>query len=454
MTYALLTHNFRIVCFEQNKIIPREIENISDLSEVAYLSKVTNEYSITNDKKDKWYDLQSNTINRSIPNGYLTVTKAHPEIYNIKSNSGYMRVNPTNRKIDFEVETPNLWEEFRLLTIQELSALIFLVQNKWHLFGYQNIAQVNSNLSSHSQISFGELSVDLDVLLEAVCNNSNQYHDTILDFTFNINWKVYKAFLFKPAILFVLFGQGLVLDQFKTSIQSLTLIGKYSGDIFIVTNVPDQDLQSFIPDNILHKTHIIPMEGYDTFDYVGARISTLCSNILDSYQPILYSDADIVFDLDIHDFLYQASFSKQCSAQTETFHIFQDGEHTGGSLFRQDQFTIPEVHGFNAGLFLVPNMKNHKQSFQAAYKTIYDYTTIHGRQSIPFYDQSVLNYVLYKLNDFNPSPISERTQIGGKPSDFNKFDPNNPKGFVHFWSTADKHIHMKRYLDKYLLKKK
>ncbi|CAI3935459.1 unnamed protein product [Commensalibacter communis] len=454
MLYAILTHNFRIICFEQGKLVPREITNISDLSEVAYLSKITDKYSITNYEKNMWYDFQTHVINRSIPSGHLTLEKANIDIYNIKHDSSYMRVHPGEKNVvDFLVPTPNLWEEFRILTIEELSALMFLVKNEWYLTNSNNTIKVNSNLSNHSQISFGELFIDFNELINAICDNSNQYNNIFLDFTFNIDWKVYKAFLYKPAIIFVLFGQGYTFDQLEVSLKSLAVVGEYSGDVFIVTKEPSKDLQSIIPQSILPRVKIIQMEGNDTLDFISARIPMLCSNLLDTYQPILYSDADIVFDRNINEILSKATTAKQCSAQIEYFHIFQESDHNGGSFFKQDSFDMPKVHGFNSGLLLVPNMKNHKNSFKAAYKSLMNYTTLHGR-NLPFADQSILNYVLYKLNDFNPSPISEQTQIGGKPSEFNKFDPNKPKGFVHFWNTAEKNINMKKYLDNYLIKKK
>lgn len=387
-------------------------------------------------------------MDRAIPNPDLILKRINIDIYNLQQNSYWMSVDNIHKnKINLLTSSSSLWEEFRLLTVKELSALLYLVKNKWSLAGYNKIVQVNTQQSSHKQIVFGDLTIALEELLTAFCDNNDKYNDTVLNFNFHIGWKVYKAALMNPAIVFIAFGQGPVIDQLRISLQSLDIIGKYSGNIILVTNVPTQDLQSIIPSNFIHKTKIINMSAYDQLDFVGARISILSSNILDAYQPILYSDADIVFDRDINEFLYIASFAKECSAQTEYYNKFKVSSHTGGSLFAQDSFDIEDVTGFNGGLLLIPNMKNHKQSLKAAYQTILNYTTEHGRDSIPYYDQSVLNYVLYKLQDFDPSLLSERTQIGGEPSDFNRFDPHNQKGFVHFWHTFDKSKLMEEYLE-------
>ncbi|MDI2112804.1 glycosyltransferase [Commensalibacter nepenthis] len=457
MLYAILTHNFRILCFEDGRLTSREIINISDLSEVAYLSQVMDKYSFTNDKQNLWYDFELNTINRSIPNGFITLENAHPDIYRLRYNSSFVQAHKYNKNTISFVETssPLLWEEFRLLTIKELSALIQLVQNKWHIVGNKNVLQVNSDSSTQQHIAFGDLLIDFNEFLDAIDNN-NEYNGTILNFSFNIGWRAYKAYLIKPAIIYILFGQGEVLNQFKVSLQSLTLVGNYSNDIFIVTNTPPKDLQSYIPEKIAHKVHFIDIQGYDKLDFYSTRINILSSGILDSYQPILYSDLDIIFDKDIYEFLQEAATAKQCSAQIEPYNLIQDCTSTGGVLFQQDTFDIPKTEGFNSGILLIPNMKYHKNSFKTAFKTINNYTSTYGRFSIPYPDQNVLNYVLYKLQDFNPSPVTERTQVGGDAivTLTRKLDHNNPKGFVHFWNSYNKSEDMKNYMDAYLVNKK
>lgn len=442
MLNAILTHDLQVVCIDQGRLVQRGIDRIKDLSEIACITTLGEKFSITNYQRTVWFDFITKRIDRAIPAGSIDLIPVDMGIFSIKYETRYMRADNLNG-IDFGPEEAFLWENFKLVDIDRFKTLLHVAKNKWSCEG--KTISLNARRSNFKEVFFGDIHVSLEHFL-----NYLEKKEYFFDFVFTSGWKVYKAHLIKPAFVFVAFGRGNVLKQLAVSMKSLENPGNYKGDIFIITDLSDTEIKSIVPEIFHSYTTIINATARDQLDYVGARLSIFNSRLLDDYQPIIYSDADVIFDTCLDNFIQISASSEKCSAQIEPFHSFKESEHTGGSLFKQDPFEISDVKGFNGGILMVPNIRDHGRNILAAYTSLQYYTSQHGRDSIPFYDQSVLNYSLYKLQDFDPSPVSERTLVGGSGHAgvraLNPVDPENPKGFVHFWNSTQRDKDMEEYL--------
>ncbi|NVN04322.1 hypothetical protein HW509_01765 [Asaia spathodeae] len=440
MLKVLVSHNLKVFLVEGESIVQRDFSNITRPDDViCFHDRNGLQGFCTLGDANRWLDLETLNIARAIPSVMIDLDYHGNGHYSFKYNGKFGRANHLGG-LDFVSEHRNLWETFKLLDIDVFHAATRVASHRWVLGGSNTVLKLNLRESNFDEVTFGDQKLPMDAFFNSAASTKNPTR-----FIFFDEWKVHEAFLLNPAIVLVVFGHGAALKQYCECIRSIDLLAEYRGTILIVSNIPEDHLKGLAPEPLRSHIRVIPMQGMDQLDYVGARLTIFNTSILDEYQPILYSDVDIAFDLPIEPFLIKAAKSRRCSAQVESFHQIATSEHTGATLVQADPFSSEGLHGFNGGLLLVPNMADHAHYIRAAYQTLIRYTSQHGRKSIPFYDQSVLNYALYKLDDFDAEPVSAHTQIGGYD---HPTDPAHPRGFIHFWNTADKHLAMQAYIDK------
>lgn len=443
MKQVLICHNMRVFYWEKDSISQREICDIDDINNVVCLDNFGSGYALNVLSGDAgWLDVASLKFRRAIPACAMSLHTVANDKIALSCNGKFLRANHLG-SIDCVVENPSLWEYFKLLTIEEFSALLKISRNQWIINNEEKPSQICFQKSNFEKIFFGEYELDFNSFIYNAIKYSSGHN-----FLFFRDWQPVPAVLLNPVIVLVVFGNGKVVDQYKKCIYSISEISNYSGKIIILSNLGEDYLVQMAPKKIQSSIDVVEMTGLDTLDFVGARLSIFNTNILDDYQPIIYSDVDIVFDKEIEPFLVKGAQYGKCSAQIEEFHYIGSSDHTGAQLVKQDFFDCENLKGFNGGLLLIPNMSEHGLILKAAYNCITRYITEHGRNSIAFYDQSVLNYVLYKLNDFDGRLVSEHTQIGGDehPVRSLPLDPSNPRGFVHFWNSAQRVEAMESYM--------
>gem|GEM_PF-3129185 len=437
---AIVTHEFKVLYLERGRIVQRHIHHVDDFSKVVCVIPFGEHWSLTVQSDTlHWFDFETGLMDRAVPNGNLQrLYNGENDTYGFLHNGYFMRANHMGT-VDFVSEGCNLWESFRLYDLDVVEAASRVLRHRWIVNGGSELTEYNPFNSSFFSVVFGKWNISVDHFLSVVALRKDAK-----SFIFFEGWKAHEAVLFNPVLLLVVFGHGNALKQYEASMLSLDRLSHYHDDIVVVGNVDEHHLRMLAGPRLQDKIRVVRMEAADQLDYVGARLSIFNSTLLDQYQPILYSDVDIVFDADIRPFLIESALSRQCSAQVEPFHVMKEAEHTGAGLYKEDPFPLENVPGFNGGLLMVPNMDDHARYLRAGFTSMFAYTTESGRHSISFYDQSVLNYILYKMRDFSPSPVSERTQIGGP--DF-AIDPAHPKGFVHFWNAHVKHQAMTDYVN-------
>ncbi|WP_225198609.1 glycosyltransferase [Gluconobacter oxydans] len=439
MLKILVSHNLKVFHVEGERIVQRDLSNITRPEDVlCFYDRNGLQGFCTLGNSDRWLDLETLTITRAVPTVAITSEYHGNGHYSFQYGGRFGRANHLGG-LDFVAEHRNLWETFKLLDIETFHAARRVASHRWVLGGSDTIVRLNLRESDFDQVTFGEKKLPMEAFFTSAAATKH-----LPRFIFFDDWKVHEAFLLNPAVVLVVFGHGVALQQYCECIRSIGSLANYDGTILIVSNIEADHLKGLAPEALRSQIQVIPMQGSDQLDYVGARLTIFNTSLLDEYQPILYSDVDIVFNRPIEPFLVEAVKARRCSAQIEPFHQIATSEHTGSTLVQADPFSCEGLRGFNGGLLLVPNMADHARYIRAAYQTLVRYTSQHGRKSIPFYDQSVLNYTLYKLNDFDGEPVSAHTQIGGYD---HPTDPADPRGFIHFWNTAEKHLAMRAYID-------
>ncbi|MCG4252941.1 glycosyltransferase [Acetobacter senegalensis] len=446
MKKVIMAHNFRLLCIQGGRMVQKKIEEIEDANDVVCIKDTGKGAYFTTVGGDKITNSGLPLIDRAIPSFGVSIIHHGDDLCSIRIKDNFMRAN-LDVDIDFMATQIDSWETFLFINVDRFFDLYFVCNKNWVSCSSDQNVFVDLDESNIRNVKFGKFYIKTNIFIEAIVGVSKK-----LNFILNESWKIHKFFLFKPAIVFVVFGRGKTLDQFKICIESLENPGDYTDSIFIITNINNEELISCVPKRFLSKIKIIQMYAEDQLDFVGARLSIFSTNYLDKFQPILYSDVDVVFDKNIDGFLRLSAMADKCSAQIEKFHFHKQSSHVGGSLFQEDKYDLEDVNGFNGGILMVPNMYYHKENLQACYVSLCNYISNYGRDSVPFYDQSILNYVLYKMNDFSPFPVTPATQVGGSEHqsvrDMFELNPYNPKGFVHFWNTADRIKEMTSYLEK------
>ena len=439
---VILTHQMKVLYIKENKIIQKKITDVTNNENLALLERISDKFYIKNYQKENSFDINNEIMFRSVPSGILEKIHCRENLFHLKNNDKYLRAD-NNESIDFTENSPLLWETFKEISIDLFIFIKFLLKNNWNINGENmNFSTIEADFD---HLRIGGIDIRIDELFSKH-NRKNKYPKELI---FNKDWKVFRAILINPVLLFVVFGGGDVLKQFSVSIKSLFLLANYDGIIIIITD--NDNVINYIPEIKKERFIFIKKTAYDRLDFVGARLSIFNSELLEPYQPIIYSDSDVVFDKDINDFIIESAYSKKCSAQTEIFNYFKESSHVGAHMYMQDPYNIDNVNGFNGGIFMVPNIDFHGEIFKRCYYSMQIYSSMYGRDSIPFYDQSIMNYVLYKMGDFDPSPVTERTQVGGDGlavvRKLYELNPNQPKGFVHFWNAYDRHVVMDKYLN-------
>ncbi|MEE8663351.1 MAG: hypothetical protein SOH81_07200 [Acetobacter sp.] len=443
MKKIIVTHDLNIVCQNNGELIQKKIKDVLSFDEIVFLSFFNGALSLCNFLESKWFDIDSQKIGRAVPNGQFEIVTVDNGLVALKKDKSFLRANNKDT-IDLVANKRNLWETFKLIDVEDFSRIAVFMKNKWCVDFDNSASDVDYSKSNFQEIHINNIIIPFDLLMMYL-KASPSMNEIVL----NVNWKIFRLSRINPAIIYVIFGRGDLLKQAKISIESLDKLGKFLGDLFFITNLPDSEIFSLLPERFLNKSYIIHYDAKDRLDFVGARLSIFSTNLLEQYQPIIYSDADIVYDRNIEEFICKSSRSKKCSAQIEYFHKFKTSSHTGATLFKKDPFFIEDVYGFNGGILMVPNIDSHGVYLKHAYYALCKYTDENGRDSLPFYDQSILNYILYKMDDFDGRLVTERTQIGGegdkKIRDLYDLDPKKTKGFVHFWNSAKRHVDMEKY---------
>jgi hypothetical protein len=149
------------------------------------------------------------------------------------------------------------------------------------------------------------------------------------------------------------------------------------------------------------------------------------------FQPILYIDADIVFDRDVAPMLRAIATSDRIAAPFEPFSALSRSPPSGATLLQRDYCSPGDLAGFNTGTLGIPNLRAHAETLRLIRRIIANHSLLYGRGALPYADQEIANYVSFRLAHFDTTLIARHVRIGTIES-----HPGDGVGLAHFWGVA------------------
>jgi len=240
---------------------------------------------------------------------------------------------------------------------------------------------------------------------------------------------------FKPLVYFCVYGHDSYYECLRLSLISLATHGRYNGTIGVACDRPASEVMKFIPD-AFHNRLIVSAaskdRGWFNRYYLDHRL-------YDDFQPVLYSDVDVVFDCDIINLLIDILLQRQVCCATEAYahtdlagrspRLWDDyaGNYFGRFLYAAEpefpEESVPLANSGVVGFDGTARVCTVNKLVKA----------IAGRQTSErlrvFGDQPILNYVLHKTGLGNFELVNRYCRLTRKIEDAS---PADRRGLVHF----------------------
>jgi hypothetical protein len=245
-------------------------------------------------------------------------------------------------------------------------------------------------------------------------------------------WRIDRIYRYRPLIYFAVFGDTVITRQFALSLASLTTAGAYDGAIVVMTDKTTAEISALIPPNMRATLVVLPTAARDRLGYMAARLTIGRWPDAWAFQPLLYADTDIVFDLPISRMLYAIALSDRLSAVVEPTESLGTSDVVGSGLLLADGCTPGSELGFNFGAFGIPNLRQQGQTLALIGRVLHNRLAMCGRDSLPFPDQAIANYVAYRRDAVDTALLSPYVRLAD-----HRADPAARRGLVHFcWATT------------------
>ncbi len=346
----------------------------------------------------------------------------------IRGPSGFLAAPPDGTTTMNSPE-PHGWEFFGTVGRPGLVDLIALCRASWLRVGTRTLVEPHDiGLTSHVGFRFGGHSYPIAGNLP-LSGSSGRPRNLL----FRDGWIVEEIRRFEPLVYFVLMGAGAYAEQLRLATRSLVEFGRYRGRVLVITDQPHHAVEALLPEALHPGLATMDVASSGKIDAVLARLMLAEYPGAERFTPILYSDTDVIFDQPLIPFLQEALLGGRMSAQSEPWNRLPDSDAAGGDLFRADPIPFRDEIGFNAGVWAMPGGLDSLQILDAVRHSVSRYLEINGRDSLPWLDQAMGNYVLRKLDAFDARLITAATRL------YQSYEPlevTNPAGFVHFWPVA------------------
>jgi hypothetical protein len=346
----------------------------------------------------------------------------------------YLRAHPDG-EADFFGGPVSAWETYRLLTFEEIERIMSIRQNFWFIAS-KDIVTLGD------EIKFTPESIDIKGTKFKdwkILDDDDGRVDAII--IFGTSWKFERLIKYNPIVFYVCFGndEGF-LRQLRVSIDSLFDTGKFSGRVCLIGDITPHQFAR-LSKGIEPKISTIEVTACDRLDQIAARLMIPEIVSCDEFQPILYSDCDVVFDGPADAIFTKMLLSERMCAQQEYFSNLARDISVGSELFSADNLAVDGIHGFNAGVMGFPSSVVMKRLFRIVATCMERHARIEGRSALAYYDQPMSNYVSYKLGAFDPVTLTNFARIG-YPQTVGEYSGEQRKGFVHFCGVDRLHRHL------------
>lgn len=334
------------------------------------------------------------------------------------------------------------WEGFLPISGTELSALQEIFRNAWVIrTSSRLISPDNMSVRPFFSIVIGGLVLDLRWQLPLDLSAWPHRLTVLRD-----GWRIEQICRYRPLVFFSAFGNPAIMEQFALSVRSLIEFGRYDGDIAVLTDHSPEEIARMLPRFDRPRCTVLRCETSDRMSFMAARYSIGDWDGAAAYQPLLYADTDIVFDADVAPMLRATAVSDRIAAPVEPFAPLRSHAPVGSGLLQLDGCDPGYLHGFNSGTIGIPNLAAHGGTLKLIARVLMNHATMRGRDSLPYVDQEIANYVSYRIGHFDTALLARHVRFAGED-----VKPGGRCGLVHFWpvsGTAERTEVMKAYVER------
>ncbi len=159
-------------------------------------------------------------------------------------------------------------------------------------------------------------------------------------------WRIEQLCLYRPLVYYAAFGSPAIMQQFAASVVSLIEFGRYQGHIAVLTDHSQAQLAELLPADVLARIAVVQFKPSDRPGFMTARYLILDLPNAWKFQPILYIDADVMFDRDVAPMLREIAVSDRIAAPFEPFSALRRSPPSGATLLQRDYCSPGDVAGF------------------------------------------------------------------------------------------------------------
>ena len=317
------------------------------------------------------------------------------------------------------------WEAFLPVSQSTLDALRELLANPWLVRSTGTFVE-RPAMWRFFNLLLGDIAIDLRYQLPLEVANWPHRLTLLRD-----GWRIEQICLYRPLVYYAAFGSPAIMQQFAASVVSLVEFGRYRGHIAVLTDHSQAQLAELLPADVLARIAVVQFKPSDRPGFMTARYLILDLPNAWQFQPILYIDADVMFDRDVTPMLHAIAMSDRITAPFEPFSALRRSPPSGATLLQRDYCSPGDVAGFNTGTLGIPNLRAHAETLRLIRRIIANHSLLYGRGALPYADQEIANYVAFRLANFDTTSIARFVRIGGAGS-----HPRDGVGLAHFWDVA------------------
>lgn len=357
--------------------------------------------------------------------GWLLTRSKDARSVNISQNGQYLSSVHRSDAVNLAAQAQD-WEAFLPLSQAEFEALRQTVSSGWIIRSSGEYVPPGAvQMQPFFHLAIGSLRADLrwqvPLDLSAWPNRLTLLRD---------GWRIEQACRYRPLVYFAAFGSDAIMEQFAHSVRSLVTFGRYDGDIAVLTDHTPAKIAAMLPKFDRPRCTVLQISAADRMAFMAARYSITDWADAWTYQPILYVDTDTIFDADITRVLHAIARSDRMSAPVEPMSPLRSWGPVGSGLLQLDGVDPRHMHGFNSGTLGIPNLASHAKTLKLICRIIANNASIKGRDSLPYADQEIANYVSYRIGEFDTVLLAPFVRVGGEGG----VSPDHRHGMVHFWA--------------------
>ena len=361
---------------------------------------------------------------------------------NVSRDGRFLSADPATDAITLGPPEAQQNERFLPLRAAEFDALRDILAGTWLIRSSGELVRPDRvGMQADFTLRLGSLAVDLRRQLPF--DLSQWPHRLVL---LRDGWRIEQICRYRPLIYYTVFGSPDILRQFALSAQSLHTAGHYDGAVAVLTDKSADEINRYLPADMAATAVVVPCVAHDRTAFLAARYAISTWSEAWRCQPLLYVDADILCDMDIHPLLHAVAMADRIGAPIEPTQALRTSTIVGLNLLYADGCSPHFEHGFNAGTLAIPNLAQHAATLALIGRILSNYCTLHGRTALPWVDQEVANYVSYRCAHFDTALVSRYLRLATALA-----DPAERRGLVHFcWvAGADERVAvMQQYLQR------